>query len=137
MKNALNVATASAGENQRIRSTQAARGRKCERRTRGLNPNWIQYEDSENSEKATGTPITSAGGEWVEAPEVVSVTAQVCSTRFASEWDARMELWRNAQHKHPQKSDINENSHRSMHGRTGLHRSGVAVGVPESARLFF
>jgi hypothetical protein len=71
------------------------------------------YEDSENSEKATGTPITSAGGEWVEAPEVVSVTAQVCSTRFASERDARMELWRNAQHKHPQKSDGNENSHRA------------------------
>ena len=51
--------------------------------------------------------------------------------------DARMQLWRNAQHKHPQKSGGTENSDRSTYGRTGLHRSGVSGGVPESARLFF
>src|SRR5207249_11783873 len=51
--------------------------------------------------------------------------------------DARMQLWRNAQHKHPQKSGGNENSDKSTHGRTGLHRSGVSGGVPDSARLFF
>jgi hypothetical protein len=51
--------------------------------------------------------------------------------------DARMQLWRNAQHKRPQKSGGNENSDRSAHGRTGLHRSGVSDGVQESARLFF
>ena len=51
--------------------------------------------------------------------------------------DARMQLWRNAQHKHPQKSGGNENSDRSTHGRAGFHRSGVSGGIPESARLFF
>lgn len=51
--------------------------------------------------------------------------------------EARMQLWRNAEHKHPQKSGGNENSDRSMQGRADLHRYGVSAAYQNPQDYFF
>ena len=49
---------------------------------------------------------------------------------------AGMQLWRNAQHEHPQKSGGNEHSDTSTRNRAAFHCPRVSDGAPESARVF-
>jgi len=102
-----------------------------------LNPNWIQHGDFYKFRKGDGYTDHRC---WSRMGIVAGASERDSTGVFDSICvgvDVRMQLWRSAQHKHPQKSGGNEHSDTSTRGRAAFHCPRVSDGVPESARLFF